>query len=707
MQSSRFRAGFNGSSNPRSVAFLIPASLGAVFAILAACSDEPMAQPTSSGVVVPPATQTVPVSTSTVVVPLPPPPPPPPPPATCSDGIKNNQEADIDCGPGCMPCADNKLCAAADDCENKVCTGNRCQAATAFDGVKNGNEVDVDCGADTSRRCADKKACVSDADCLSKDCRNSVCQVSAGDGLRNGDETDIDCGGKKAPACGDLRRCLTGDDCQSKVCIGRICQVATNTDETRNLDEIDVDCGGPTAMTPRCANGRNCATAKDCASNSCNSATKKCQAPPPNNNEKDGQETDIDCGGPVAPACAPTKDCLVGGDCQSLICEPATKTCTAPLPTDGVKNADESDVDCGGANAPKCAVGKTCSMHSDCRTDGCNYDKKCAKGRSCTPRFGGDTCGTGEVGNQDAAHESCCETVPLNATTRIDKYEVTAGRIRAFIERTGGNVRDYIAGNPNDKVSPAHLQYLPNGFEGQYGVYAQLGNNVFFNDRPCPGCGQGCWVGSVAQGGYGHNSYWWDDTTQQTRFGAIPRAFTKEQLDTKSMNCITQLLLAAFCAWDGGYLPNWDEVMQAWGAASQPWGDAPNYQDHAAKMTNWNPWGTTLVGNPAFRYAFPAPVDAGQTDQSFAIAAPGRFPKDKGASGIMDLAANIIELTSETTNAAGQPVNDDAAHLSLPRATWVGGSWEGHGVGKAPWGRPAFNILTRYGKAGGRCARKI
>jgi hypothetical protein len=34
--------------------------------------------------------------------------------------------------------------------------------------------------------------------------------------------------------------------------------------------------------------------------------------------------------------------------------------------TDGVKDADETDVDCGGTQTPKCAGGKTCVADGNC-----------------------------------------------------------------------------------------------------------------------------------------------------------------------------------------------------------------------------------------------------------------------------------------------------------------------------------------------------
>ena len=271
---------------------------------------------------------------------------------------------------------------------------------------------------------------------VANDCQGNVCQISSGDGIRNGTETDIDCGGGgKVPACSDGKRCAQASDCESLVCVGKICQTATHTDETKNLDETGIDCGGPDATSPRCVVGQACVQSSDCALNSCNRTNKVCQQPAINGIQ-DGTETDVDCGGDAAPACDTGKTCVVGADCKSLVCNGAKK-CVAANNSDGVKNGDESDVDCGGTttNAPKCAVSKACNSANDCGSDSCDYNKKCTSVKSCAVHFGGDTCGSGEVGNANAQHESCCKTIPLNATTRLEKYAITAGRIREFINK--------------------------------------------------------------------------------------------------------------------------------------------------------------------------------------------------------------------------------------------------------------------------------
>ena len=46
---------------------------------------------------------------------------------TCSDGVKNSDETDIDCGGSCNKCADNKICLADNDCTSNNCINNVCQ----------------------------------------------------------------------------------------------------------------------------------------------------------------------------------------------------------------------------------------------------------------------------------------------------------------------------------------------------------------------------------------------------------------------------------------------------------------------------------------------------------------------------------------------------------------------------------------------------
>ena len=109
----------------------------------------------------------------------------------------------------------------------------------------------------------------------------------------------------------------------------------------------------------------------------------------------------------------------------------------------------------GGPGFKKCAEGHDCLADTDCigacKTMGAA--KKCIDAPSCKPHFGGDTCGTnepggpratsalgGQAGTRAAAGRSRSTATPIpimpagKTKVYLDKYEITAGRMRAFLD---------------------------------------------------------------------------------------------------------------------------------------------------------------------------------------------------------------------------------------------------------------------------------
>jgi hypothetical protein len=97
------------------------------------------------------------------------------------------------------------------------------------------------------------------------------------------------------------------------------------------------------------------------------------------------------CKGSCAPGCAePAEVCTAQGQCVPASC------------TDGVRNGDETDIDCGGS-CPPCTSGQACSVHADCEPPaicgGGGTPGVC--GATCTPRTcaaAGANCGVIEDG---------------------------------------------------------------------------------------------------------------------------------------------------------------------------------------------------------------------------------------------------------------------------------------------------------------------
>lgn len=64
----------------------------------------------------------------------------------CTNFTRDGSETDVDCGgPDCFPCDSGGSCQRDEDCGNGRCDGQLCWDLTCFDGVKNGNEALVDC----------------------------------------------------------------------------------------------------------------------------------------------------------------------------------------------------------------------------------------------------------------------------------------------------------------------------------------------------------------------------------------------------------------------------------------------------------------------------------------------------------------------------------------------------------------------------------
>ena len=189
---------------------------------------------------------------------------------------------------------------------------------TCTDGDKNGQETDVDCGGSSCARCADDKACDVGSDCAGGTCSSGTCHTpTCTDGEKNALETDIDCGGPACGKCADDKGCSNGSDCTSKVCAGGTCLAPACGDMVQNGDETDVDCGGATCS--KCDVGEGCAADGDCKGGTCG-VDGKCAATC-TDGVKDGDETDVDCGGATCAGCAVTKGCATGPDCETGVCE--------------------------------------------------------------------------------------------------------------------------------------------------------------------------------------------------------------------------------------------------------------------------------------------------------------------------------------------------------------------------------------------------
>jgi hypothetical protein len=204
------------------------------------------------------------------------------------------------------------------------------------------------------------------------------------DGAQDGTETAVDCGGDCA-GCGLGQACVTSADCgygpgcdmQSGGCtcdvLARTCVYNHCSDHTFDGNETSVDCGG--GVCPACGPGLGCNVDSDCSATAhgCDSTQGGCACDAISglciyshcfDDKMDYGESDIDCGGPCAP-CVLGKTCVGDSDCAMQACDAISLMCVLDPCADHRKDGQESDVDCGGILCKPCPVGAHCNTNFD------------------------------------------------------------------------------------------------------------------------------------------------------------------------------------------------------------------------------------------------------------------------------------------------------------------------------------------------------
>lgn len=146
---------------------------------------------------------------------------------TCGNGVRDEGEADVDCGGTCGgTCGDGLICAFDSDCLSGYCGDGICQSVSCDDSTKNGAESDVDCGGSACDTCDIGQTCNEHTDCVSLYCSDAgTCEeASCADGVKNANETDDDCGGPDCDACLENMRCKEDTDCLTDRCSFGFCE---------------------------------------------------------------------------------------------------------------------------------------------------------------------------------------------------------------------------------------------------------------------------------------------------------------------------------------------------------------------------------------------------------------------------------------------------------------------------------------------------
>jgi hypothetical protein len=108
-------------------------------------------------------------------------------------------------------------------CCSGVCVDHACAAPTCSDGVRNGSETDVDCGGGTCPTCAVGSACAGNLDCTSGYCVNGNCEPCPSTSICHG-ECLVDRNTSNDPDhCGSCDIVCLGTHVTVRRCIASVC----------------------------------------------------------------------------------------------------------------------------------------------------------------------------------------------------------------------------------------------------------------------------------------------------------------------------------------------------------------------------------------------------------------------------------------------------------------------------------------------------
>ncbi len=351
-------------------------------------------------------------------------------------------------------------------------------------------------------------------------------------------------------------------------------------------------------------------------------------------------------------------------------------------------------------------VTKTCKTDGDCTAKGGKClpvgggQKACVATRSCTGGDGANNACGGVDGNPSATGSTdCCQAVAVPGGTfnrfndptypatvspyLLDAYEVTAGRFRAYVEATNGNLR-----GAAPKVGDGAHPKVPNsGWRSEWNKVLPTSRAEVDAMLGAPGCIEG---GNIDD--FGTLTWWTSDLESKIKQANgknpdILAANTRAALDSKAVNCVPWHVLMAFCIWDGGRMPTdaeWSFAAQ--GGPEQrafPWGsiDAKDLIHIAARndlslvpvLKAGSPFMTAALYDPTlganefpknYVHSFGGPFRTTRDNASH-VAPVGRFAKGNGKWGHADMAGGMYEWTMDEGPIVPGQCND-CANVDYP-----------------------------------------
>jgi sulfatase modifying factor 1 len=382
--------------------------------------------------------------------------------------------------------------------------------------------------------------------------------------------------------------------------------------------------------------------------------------------------------------CGSSQTC-VGGVCTD-VCGPGQTTCSGSTPQTCGSNGQWQDGPACTGNTPFCVAGACSAEPASCVAGGEGLTNCGASSESCctSPGVTGGIFYRVYTDDGDAGIEGSQPATVSNF--RLDKYDVTVGRFRQFV----------------NAVLPA---------DGGVGWTPPAGSGKHTHVNG----GQGLWnVGNVAP--YEPGWVAADDaqiaptdtnlsSCSPTPFALAtwtPSAGTQENLP---INCVNWFEAYAFCIWDGGFLPSIVEWEYAAAGGNQqreyPWGSADPGTSNEYAIYNCNYDSS----------------DGGQCPSVGSVAPVGTAALGAGLWGQLDLAGNLLQWQLDWGWSQSGPCTDCASLQVFPGSASMGAGSAGRettgstffgDVSTLPVAFGGFTVAPSFrfnGLGGFRCAR--
>lgn len=337
-------------------------------------------------------------------------------------------------------------------------------------------------------------------------------------------------------------------------------------------------------------------------------------------------------GGAVCNGAGECVECVDGGNCDSGNCDGSM--CVGTCGTDDVEAVPLS-CQIGGPLTP--GAGDTC---------GPNNDTNCCDNKLVP-------CGTYKRSYDNAMHTD--DTHPATVSDfRLDTYEITVGRFRAFVNAGKGT-----QASPPVAGDGIYAKVKGSGWKEAWNASLEVDTAALKAALHCSGT-YATWTDAVG---------------------------SQEKLP---INCIRWYEAFAFCAWDGGRLPTEAE-----------W----NYAAAGGMEQRAYPWSSGMIDDTYAVYACTGDGSAVGDCASTDIQPVGsRSPKGDGLWGQSDLAGNMWEWMLDSYGDYIFPCND-CAQLNAPYRVIRGGGFSYNASTLLSAVRNVNDPADRDSYVGARCAR--